>query len=176
MSYRSQVVLVVTEDVDRCLRSAIDGVEPEPLRSGLSDLFDRRALRIASPRHAQVLYFWDWMPWRRTGDVAVWLDSTLGDLPSSSYQLRVLGERDGDDRVDGELEDAFRLAIRRFIDLDPESDSLFHPRSAYERLLDCARALAAAYERGARDGHIEWADVDDAHRLSGPALRFLVGK
>lgn len=175
MGYQSQAVLVLTDGVDRRLRSAIDGADPESLRVALRDRFNQ-ALHLASSRHGQVLYFWDWTTWRRTGEVAQWLDAVLGDLPADAYQLRLLGERDGDDRVDGELEDAFQLASRRFLDLDPEPDTLYQPRSAYERLLDSARILAAAHEGGARDGHMDWDEIDEAHQVSRPALRFLTSK
>ncbi len=93
-----------------------------------------------------------------------------------SASVRVLGEDDGDNRFDGELEDAFRLAVRRFIDIDPEPDALFLSRSAYERLLDSARILRTASERTSSGDEIERREIEDAHRLSGPALRFLLGR
>jgi len=176
MGYRSQVALVLTEEAEATLRTRVAALEPTTLRTDLMALLDRDALRLASTRHHQTLYFWDWRNWRRTDGVVSWLTDILDSLSCEAYLLRVLGEDDGDNRIDGELEDTFRVSVRRFIDLDPDPDVLFQSRTAYERLLDSARVLSTARERAASDRHIEWQRIDEAHALSGPALRFLVGR
>jgi len=51
--------------------------------------------------------------------------------------------------------------------------SVTRPTSRYRLLLAASRALVAAYAKGEQTEHVEWEDLDDAHRLALEALRVL---
>ncbi|MEO6326390.1 MAG: hypothetical protein ABIT01_20285 [Thermoanaerobaculia bacterium] len=117
------------------------------------------------------------MKWNTSLNPAVsWLQNTLDDLPPETYFLQILDEHDGDSDLRGDLDEQFEITIPRCIDLNPEPNNTSESRTARERLVECARTLTAAYDRGAAEGHIEWDSIDEVHRLARAALRFQSGR